>query len=917
MFFLSQLISAQDLIHFSTEDGLPHDLTYNIYADPEGYMWFGTDDGLVKFNGKEFFVYSENHGLTNSYAIDIQSYAKDTLVIATWGGGLHFFANERFTKLIQKDYVKINEIMVNEGVIHGNLIKYQKEQGKWIKTYLVFEDDGMKIVRSQHNQGTTMPRFTRVKDQLIAHGQLIKGRRIKSFYGLFELKNDAMKPLFPFFKDKLIHAISSLDEDRFVAAEKDRVYIFDDQRILEEIEMSLENRLIVKFTKVTSDDFFFLASDGNGFKKAYRYNLRTRILTDVQETYGINSTVSDIKLDFEKNVWLTTYGEGIYQIPYSSFDVQTVFDQQDVTQIMSYQGKIYALRAGDLFVFEDQKLIKTYKLTGFAKYMHVRDDKIEVFSLISDNQDIPINSFITEKRGTFGYFDAQYEIISTDSLLVNGKMHDNELSKNINQIVLNDDNRYMVGTSLGMYFFDESTYQLIPSGYEELSNIRISDIEQQGAVYWIGTSQGLFKIEGNSLEKISISEGLLSDNIKDLMLGSDGRLWIATVKGLSVYDGQSFVNITQKENLLSNNINGVFEDDEHNIWIATVKGISILTSKNQNFKQVAPIINVFQNEERFDFEVISYSNANNLFTQYQINDQPWKISTTNLLDFKNFKEGTYTFQLRSKKPKSDWSYSKMYTFHVRVPLHQKTGFIVFVVVLVALLIISLIFSQLKKSNKTNRLLTQSIQKQKELEEKLTTVRENIAEDFHDDLGNKLASITILTDILSNKVTSKESKGIVDQILTHSDSLYKGTKDFIWTLKKESDQIEEMVTYLSDFGEDFFQQLNIQFRIEKSIESDVKLPYYWSRHLILIFKEAMTNAAKHAQCTETVIEFKFQKNQLIIRFQDNGIGFSEERNSNENGLRNMVDRAQKIGGKLEYQSSKQGTEIVFTGNVYPE
>lgn len=917
MLFLSQMISAQDLIHYSTEDGLPHDLTYNIYADPEGYMWFGTDDGLVKFNGKEFFVYSENHGLTNSYAIDIKPYAKDTLVISTWGGGLHFFTDERFTKLIDKDYVKVNEIMVDNGAVYGNLIKYKKEQGEWIKTYLVFDEEGMKSTRNQHNQGVTIPKFAWVGDRLIAHGQLIKGRRIRNFYGLYELKNDSLTPLFPFFKEKVIHAISSLGEKQFIASEKDRVYIFDEKEILEEIDMNLEGRPIVKFTKVAQDDFFFLASDLNGFKKAYRYNLNTHILTDVQETYGINSTISDIKLDFEKNIWLTTYGEGVYQIPYNSFDVQTVFDHQDVTQIMSYKGKIYGLRAGELFEFEDQKLTKTYRLTGFAKYMHVKDDKIEVFSLISDNRDISINSFITEKRGTFGYFDEQYEITSTDSLLVNGKMYTNELSKNINQIVRNGEGQYMVATSLGLYLFHESNYKLVPSSYEELSNIRISDIEQQGEVFWIGTSQGLFKMQDKELEKVSISDGLLSDNIKDLMVGSDGRLWIATVKGLSVYDGQSFVNITQKENLLSNNINGVFEDVDNNIWIATVKGISILTSKNQNFKQVAPIINVFQNEESFNYEVISYSNANNLFTQYQINDQPWKISTTDLLDFKNFKEGEYTFQLRSKKPKSDWTYSKMYAFHVTVPLHQKTGFIVFVVVLVALLIISLIFFQLKKSNKTNRLLTESIQKQKELEEKLTTVRENIAEDFHDDLGNKLASITILTDILSNKVTSKESKGIVDQILSHSDSLYKGTKDFIWTLKKESDQIEEMVTYLSDFGEDFFQQLNIQFRIEKCIESDVKLPHYWSRHLILIFKEAMTNAAKHSQCTETIIEFKFQKNELTIRFQDNGIGFLTENNSHENGLRNMVDRAHKIGGTLNYQSSKQGTEIIFTGNVYPE
>jgi signal transduction histidine kinase len=880
-------------------------------------MWLGTDDGLVKFNGKEFITYSESHGLTNSYAIDIQPYAKDTLVIGTWGDGLYFFTQETFIKLMDDEHAKINEATVDGDAIYGNLIKYKKENGEWVKTYFVFDKGGVKIERSQHKQGSSLPKFTWIDDQLIAHGQLVKGRRIDHFKGLYELKKDTLHLLFSFLKEKVIHAISKLDENRFVASEENRVYIFNRENVLDEILMDINLRSITKFTVFDRDDFFFLASDPNGFKRAFRFNLTTRKLVDIGQTYGINSTVSDIKLDFEKNVWITTYGEGIYQIPYSSFDVQTVFDEQDVTKILSFRDKIYALRAGDLFEFENQKLTNTYKLTGFAKYMQAKEDHIEVFSLISENKDIQINDFITEKQGTFGFYDEKFEIVSTDSLMINGKKYHNDLSKNINQIVATEQEKYMIATNLGLYFFNDTNFQLIPTPYEELNSIRVSDIEKQDDFYWIATSQGLFKLKDEKLQRISIGDGLLSDNIKDLMIGSDGRLWIATVKGLSVYDGQSFVNITQKENLLSNNINGVFEDEEQNIWIATVKGISILTSKNQNVKETPPIINVFQHEEGFNYDVISYSSWNNLFTQYQINDQPWKISTTNTLDFKNFKEGKYTFKLRSKKPKSDWQYSEVYTFHVRVPLYKKTGFVVFVVLLISLSIISLIFIQLKKSNRTNRLLTKSLQKQKELEAQLTTVRENIAEDFHDDLGNKLASITILTDILSNKVTSKESKGIVDQILSHSDHLYKGTKDFIWTLKKESDQVEEMVTYLSDFGEDFFQQLNIQFRIEKCIESNVKLPYYWSRHLILIFKEAMTNAAKHSQCTETVIEFHFRKNKLTITFKDNGVGFADEDASKGNGLRNMVDRAHKIGGELLCTSSENGVEIRFVGNVYPE
>jgi signal transduction histidine kinase len=501
--------------------------------------------------------------------------------------------------------------------------------------------------------------------------------------------------------------------------------------------------------------------------------------------------------------------------------------------------------------------------------------------------------------------------------MIFGKAYENKMSKNMNQIIRTKEGLYLVGTNLGLFYLNETDFSFTETPYEALKGVSVMDIEHQGDIYWFGTSQGLFKLDDQGLTKISIGDGLLSDNIKDILVGSDNRLWIATTKGLSVYDGQSFVNITKNENLLSNNINSVFEDKDQNIWIATVKGVSLLTRENQNFKQTPPVINVAQNEFGFNYDVISYSSSKNLFTQYQINDQPWKVSTSSTLDFKNFKEGEYSFRLRSKKPNSDWQYSDIYTFHIRIPLYEKTGFLAFIVGIIALMIISLIYYQLKKSNKTNRLLTRSIQKQNELEAKLTAVRENIAEDFHDDLGNKLASITILTDLLSHKVSSKESKGIVNQILNHSDSLYKGTKDFIWTLKKGNDQIEEMVTYLSDFGEDFFQPLNIQFRIEKHIEQNIKLPYYWNRHLILIFKEAMTNAAKHSHCTETIIVFSFTKGVLRISFKDNGIGFSHRDHSHENGLKNMEDRAKKIGGEFQISTSQKGTEVVFLGNVYPK
>lgn len=916
LFLFSQWCFSQDLIHYSTENGLPHDVTYNIHSDDKGYMWFGTDDGLVKFNGKDFTVYTDNNGLETNYVIDVTAFSKDTLAVATWGGGMYLFSQGKFLKLIDDDYGKTSKIEVFNRIIYSSQsftnIKYQKNN-EWESRNYVF-DTLKKYIGRIGDLNTLASNHTILDQKLMIHNRFVKQSDRRKLKGVYELKDTILEERFSFLRDREIDALIKLDSNSYVSSQKDSIYFFSNQGVSGKMKLDIQNEIIVKFIKFSEEKLLLLATNGNGFKNAYRLDLKTQQLTNLRDEFNIRATVSDIALDFEKNLWITTNGEGIYQVPYNTFNVENILEDKEIFKLIEFKEKKYGLSAGSIFEFDKQKLINEFRLKGFGKSMSIINGKLIINSL-KQSADEEVAPFINEEKGVFHYKDDQIDIYSKDTLFINEKrIVDKRIQ--LNKVYFKDNNYYLA-TNTGLFVLDRKTFELLPSKYKELKDIRVTDIQKQGDFLWISSSKGLFKLINGQLEKISTEEGLLSDNIKDLLVSCDNKLWIATVRGLSVYDGQSFVNITKNENLLSNNINNIFEDESHNIWIASVKGISILANESRNIKQTTPIVHVFQSEQGFNFDVISYSNSNNLFTQYQINNQPWKKSTTNFLDFNNFKEGNYTFRLRSKKPNSDWKYSKLYTFQVKVPLLQKTGFIVFLTILISLLIISLIYYQLKKTKTTNRLLTRSILKQKELEVKLTRVRENIAEDFHDDLGNKLASITILTDMLSEKVTSSDSKNIVDQILSNSDSLYKGTKDFIWSLKNDSDKIEEMATYLSDFGEDFFEQLQIKFRIEKSLEADIKLPYYWSRHLILIFKEAMTNAAKHSNCSEATIVFNYQKNELKISFKDNGIGFSVDEISYENGLKNIVDRAKKIGGELFINSSEEGTEIQFIGIIYPK
>ena len=225
--------------------------------------------------------------------------------------------------------------------------------------------------------------------------------------------------------------------------------------------------------------------------------------------------------------------------------------------------------------------------------------------------------------------------------------------------------------------------------------------------------------------------------------------------------------------------------------------------------------------------------------------------------------------------------------------------------------------QLRKTREKNVALKEAIKQQIALEKELINVRQNIAQDFHDDLGNKLARISLLTALVEDELTdvNESIKDRIAKVKEDSVSLYVGTKDFIFSLKPDSDELEELVTYLTDFGEDFFQDASLKFIVNKQVDENVKLPHYWTTQLIFIFKEAMTNVLKHANATEIKLHFECQKNNLKVTCQDNGKGFSKENNATKNGLYNMKTRAEKIGGLLKIISEEgKGTTISFQGVI---
>ncbi|MFN3404507.1 MAG: PAS domain-containing sensor histidine kinase [Cytophagaceae bacterium] len=187
-----------------------------------------------------------------------------------------------------------------------------------------------------------------------------------------------------------------------------------------------------------------------------------------------------------------------------------------------------------------------------------------------------------------------------------------------------------------------------------------------------------------------------------------------------------------------------------------------------------------------------------------------------------------------------------------------------------------------------------------LEGKLEEMRKKIARDFHDELGNRLASISMKSRLLDGDLKNNAKlKLVASSIKDNAQKVNDTFRDFIWAIDKNSDYLHSVVSYLKDFGEDLFDSLSIDFvtRIQM-IEKSAKLPPFWSRQLIFIFKEVMGNAAKHSSCKTVEFGVTFDNNTLKMWVSDDGSGFDPYKQKSARGLYYVKQRAREIGADAE-------------------
>ena len=195
---------------------------------------------------------------------------------------------------------------------------------------------------------------------------------------------------------------------------------------------------------------------------------------------------------------------------------------------------------------------------------------------------------------------------------------------------------------------------------------------------------------------------------------------------------------------------------------------------------------------------------------------------------------------------------------------------------------------------------------------LERVRKRIARDLHDDIGSSLTQISLLSEVVRQRLDDDDllMSQPLSTIATSSRELVDSMSDIVWAINPQKDHMSDLVQRMRGLASDVFTHCNMKLRFRApDTEGNVRLGANLRREVFLVFKEGLNNIVKHSGGTEVDIELRVAPNSLFLSLRDNGRGFDPAEESDGHGLVSMRERIREMGGTLEMTShAGSGTTI---------
>ena len=530
-------------------DGLPQDTVKSIVQTPDGYLWLGTDEGLARFDGFDFTVYSRPTSELPANSITALAASPDGSLWIGTSNGLGLYRDRRFRIFTVKDGLPDNDIRDVYSDHAGTL---------WVVS-------GVDVCRFQDGKFTTLKAGARLP---------MTSARV--------VREDA--------RHNLLVAGSNLPESpvrpslRVVSVTGDKVtMLIDDDRFGADVIQAL-----------LADSHGNLWIGGTLGLVERSANGQVRLFDSHS---GLpEDLVRSVVEDRDGNIWAGTNG-GIARLEGERFAVPATGTDSEVVRAL------FEDREGDLWVGGNDglKRLRDDVFTPYGKtegmpsdepntvfqdhtgrlWVGFHDAGLVLFSagrprLFSQREGMPDTEIFSIREAPGGDL-----LMGTRAGLV--RMHGSTFTtleppdpqRRLVWDALEDSMGHLwMATPGGLVEQTAKGTRTVAGGGLLNVNGVVTLCKGRDRVLWAGSyGKGLYRIEGDDVRLFGLADGLSSENIREMYQGSDGILWIGTFGGgLDARRDGKFYRFTQKDGLLSDNIANIADDGE-SLWLSTTRGI--------------------------------------------------------------------------------------------------------------------------------------------------------------------------------------------------------------------------------------------------------------------------------------------------------------------------------------------------------
>lgn len=948
---------------WTADNGLPQNSVYSILQTRDGYLWFTTLDGLVRYDGVQFKVFNKGntHGIESNRFTWLTEDDNGDLWAGTEDGGLTRYSEGRFRSYAEADNLPSNWILSIQKEPEGHLLIH------------------------------TAGGFARWKDErFIAFSPRAGEARAMAIYadpsgdlwyadraGLHRATGDRIidYPI-PFSELSSVHLRMHRDRrgDLWVGAISGKIYRISGEKVT---AYTANDGLPGKLTYWIFEDAGGALWFGTGGGLVRFQDEEFALYTTAQ---GLSSdNIRAIYEDREGTLWIGTGDRGINRLTRQTITVYSTRDKMTSDNVYP----ILEDRAGCIWIGATELI----RLEGGAFTSYSKKDGLPstlVYSIFEDRR----GRLWVGTMGSVGYYE-------------NGKF--TNFTANLGLIfnyvsAIYEDRRGALwfGTDLGLARI-EGDSSAVYTARDGLAGDDVHAIhENRDGDLWIGTYGGLSLFKDGRFTSFTAKDGLASDRVRCIYEDSEGALWIGTYDGgLSRFRDGRFTTYTTREGLFTNGVFQILEDRRGNFWMSsnqgiyrvsrreldemaegkirhltsvsygkqdgllniecnggrqpagvrtrdgrlwfpTQQGVAVIDPEAVEINEQPPpvvieevLIDRDTIERRTTIEVgphqqnleihytgLSFIKPEHVRFRYRLEglDSDWvEADTRRVAYYPHLPPGAYTFRVAAANSDGVWNETGA---SIRVIVHPPFWRTWWFILIVTLMIIAFAIAayewrvaRLRGAKAAQEAFSRQLISSQESE------RKRIAAELHDSLGQSLAIIKNLALLgLKSPADEKLSRNQFEIITEQSTQAIDEVKNISYNLRPYlldrlglKMAIESMINKVAEAS-----------RIEFSIRIDDLEGVFTSEQEISLYRivqECVNNTIKHSRASQAEVVMRRDGEMVEISVRDDGRGFVvEEADQTEKarrgfGLFGITERAKLLGGTLAIRSSPDdGTAI---------